>query len=237
MFEVANHTGIELENERVQMRAWTGYLLPGVLCMLSLTSDVIAESSPIPWETTQSVYWEPRYATATEDIPLLELDPAWERFSAALEEAKRGGGSNTLWLTRTLNALAEVCESRAEYEAAERALDQALAIDEKVVGSSPFYVIWDLHNLADLSYRRGKFKKAGNTLRQAINIIERLLRPDPPQITMSFHDLMVIWGAQGRYADAQEDAIKILTTSPDPYRTFLNIILQNYRELLQYLNK
>jgi tetratricopeptide (TPR) repeat protein len=216
------------------------YLFAGTVCLAVLANDGATAAQTISWQSSQHSSPSVLFSGHTNDPGPPAEDQLSARLSLALLEAKEGGGPHTLWLTSTLNLLAQRYERQGRYEEADQALAHALAIDEKALGTRSVYVIRDLHNLAGLSYRRNKFGKAEGFVLRVILEMEALLNTDRPHDTTDIHELAIIWIGQENFGiggDDPKNKLKNILKQQDPYNAILFVVIERYYSMLNVIRE
>ncbi len=103
---------------------------------------------------------------------------------------------------RLLNNVGSYLEKQARYDEALPLLQQALAIDEKMLGTDDASMATSLNNLAELYTKQGKYIQAAHLHQQALMIRQKALRPDDASMATSLNNLAVLYTKQGKYIQA-----------------------------------
>ncbi|MFM9960451.1 MAG: tetratricopeptide repeat protein [Planctomycetaceae bacterium] len=120
----------------------------------------------------------------------------------------------------SLNNLAELYRSQANYAAAEPLFQRTLKITEKTLGPDHPDTASNLNYLAKLYYSQANYAAAEPLYQRALKIREKTLGPDHPDTATSLNDLAALYYSQANYAAAErlyQRALKIRekTLGPD----------------------
>ncbi len=136
----------------------------------------------------------------------------------------------------SLNNLASLYKSQANYAAAERLYQRTLEIREKSLGPDHPDTAQSLNNLADLYQSQANYAAAEPLLLRALEIKEKSLGPDHPDTAMSLNDLAFMYYSKSNHAAAEplyQRALEIREKSLGPDHPNTSAILNNLA-LLQW---
>ncbi len=122
-------------------------------------------------------------------------------------------------LAARFNNLGALHLERGDYDAAEKALREALMLRDQLGDTSPNYVV-NLNNLATISLYRGDYDDAEGFYRKGLEIRQRLLGRDDPQVAKSLRSLGAVLHARGDSVAAEPMvrealAIRLRAYGPD----------------------
>lgn len=123
------------------------------------------------------------------------------RRAVAIEEAALG--TEDPRYATSLNALAVALSDRYPREA-ERLLDQALAIAERVHGSDHLLVASRSNNLGTLYLSMGRHRKAERAFERSLRIVRARWGDQHPDVAMALNNLAFVKKEQGRMAEAED---------------------------------
>ena len=89
------------------------------------------------------------------------------------------------------------------YAEAQYFIEQALAIQQKVLGEEHPDTAKSLNDLAGLYQAQGKYEQAEPLYQQALAIRQKVLGEEHPDTAKSLNDLAALYQAQGKYEQAE----------------------------------
>ncbi|MFM9965096.1 MAG: tetratricopeptide repeat protein [Planctomycetaceae bacterium] len=119
-------------------------------------------------------------------------------------------GENHSDTAASLNNLATLYVSQAQYATAEPLYQRALKINEKVLGLDHPGTATDLNNLAFLYKSQGNYAAAEPLYQRALKIREKALGLDHPATATSLNNLAVLYESQGNYAASEPLKLRAL---------------------------
>ncbi len=128
---------------------------------------------------------------------------ALESAKKALSEAEAEFGATDPRVARSLNNLAEIYRSQANYDEAEPLWKRALEIRTKAFGRNHPDVAISLNNLAGAYFEQGKFAEAEKMFRGAIDVMEKSLGSDHPDLAISLVNMAAAYRAMGKIPGAK----------------------------------
>jgi tetratricopeptide (TPR) repeat protein len=137
-----------------------------------------------------------------------DAEPLFKR-SLAIKEKTFGPDNPDV--AQSLNNLAVLYDAQGRFADAEPLYKRSLAIREKALGPNHPEVARSLNNLAALYERQGRYADAEPLGRYAdaeplykrsLAITEKALGPNHRDVALSLSNLALLYGIQGRYADA-----------------------------------
>jgi eukaryotic-like serine/threonine-protein kinase len=147
----------------------------------------------------------------------------------------RGSGDETgsLLLANAARSLAGVHLVLGRYSEAEPYLQEALAIQERLLGGDHHEVGTTLSNLSAMHLRQRQLQEAEPYLRRALRITERIYGGSHPYVADELNNLGALYALLGRRAEAESayrDAYAIMTRVLDPDHPDMGRILHNLGE-------
>jgi tetratricopeptide (TPR) repeat protein len=103
---------------------------------------------------------------------------------------------------RTLNDLALALSRRGDQNEATALLEQALAMEQRLLPGDHPDTATALNNLASCHNRQGEYGRAARLYEEALAMQRRLLPEDHPSIATSLHNLASCYDSQGEYGKA-----------------------------------
>ena len=177
-----------------------------------------------PYERGLAALHDRRYADASRDIreslgsafdgvagliSLATAEVEQQKYAAAEAALMAAGGLKTA-NTTVLNNLGVVLTVEAKYWRAEKALQQALAINESALGGDAPETARNIANLALLYRLQAKYEKAELFSRRALTIAEKTYGPKHHAVAEALQALAEAYTFEGRYPEAQEVAQRAL---------------------------
>jgi tetratricopeptide (TPR) repeat protein len=137
--------------------------------------------------------------------------------------------------------LAWFYEGQAQYNLAERYLDNCLEAVQSRLGENHPDVATSLNNLALLYDSQGRYESAEPLYLQALELRQRLLGDNHPYVASSLNNLAALYDSQGRYESAEPLYLKALELTQrllgenHPYvASSLNNLAELYRSQGRY---
>ena len=144
---------------------------------------------------------------------------AYVRAREILEKASE---TETAIYARLSSYLAQVDHQRQDYEGAERLLQRALAIYEKLYGPDNLEVAVMLQNMGITATAKQEFGKAEKVYQRALAIREKVKGPEHVDVAFGLNNLANLYRIQGEYEKSlqhSQRALGILEKAAGPYQT------------------
>ena len=169
-------------------------------------------SAPIPTMPTLPVPVPPRFEHTDEALnaqyrQIVELyeagtyDAAVPLANELLELIEGRFGKGTSPYAAAIGVLARLYQAQGDFSKAETYVNEALAIDERVLPPDHPNLASDLGALAQLYQVQGRLDEAEPLCKRALDISERTA--DPASIGRDLNNLAWLYQEQGRYAEAE----------------------------------
>jgi CHAT domain-containing protein/Tfp pilus assembly protein PilF len=152
----------------------------------------------------------------------------------ALHLAEKTWGSEHLNVAASLNKLAALHASKADFAQAESLFQRSLAIHKGNLGPDHLDVGKVLGSLANLYRDKGDYVKVESLYQRALAIQEKSLGRDHPDVAKSLNNLAVLYKDKGDYAKAEQlyqRALMIFEKALGPAHLYLAHPLNNLAEL------
>ena len=140
---------------------------------------------------------------------------AGKDYARAVEEQKGIAGSE---YAVALDVLFDLYAAKDQFDEAEQAVRQALAIRESAAVLDRLEIARNLTNLAAILDRAQKYKEAELHARKALEIREQALKPNHPRIAESLNNVAVLLFRQGQLAQSEaleRRALQIIERDPN----------------------
>jgi len=138
------------------------------------------------------------------DIELTRINykAATKLFKEAVELVP-DGDEHELKKAEYLQKFGDAAYYAGRYDESQIALEQCLAIREKLLPKDDLDLAGILNNLADLYRSQGKYEEAGPLYQRSLGINETKLGKDHPSVANTLNNLAELYEVQGKYEEAE----------------------------------
>ncbi|MBU1558141.1 tetratricopeptide repeat protein, partial [Patescibacteria group bacterium] len=188
-------------------------LATSLLWPLLLHAQKPNTSPPRPVKTTKEAQLKEAEQLNEKVVELYQegkYDEAIHLAKKALELLEKALGPDHPDVAISLNNLAALYRSKADYTRAEPLYVRALAIREKALGPDHPDVATSLNNLAFLYKSKGDYTRAEPLYVRALAIWEKALGPDHPDVATSLNNLASLYYSKADYTRAEPLYVRAL---------------------------